>query len=83
MLTARLEGKDLELESIREDGADMLQKVGGPLAFRRVILSSYLSFVNSLFRCGSVVAISFSLRVCSYSSTKLGLYVQETGEGGS
>ncbi|CAN0224386.1 unnamed protein product, partial [Ectocarpus fasciculatus] len=27
MLTARLEGKDLELESIREDGADMLQKV--------------------------------------------------------
>ncbi|CAN0362635.1 unnamed protein product, partial [Ectocarpus sp. 12 AP-2014] len=31
MLTARLEGKDLELESIREDGADMLQKMSSTL----------------------------------------------------
>ncbi|CAM9451894.1 unnamed protein product, partial [Ectocarpus sp. 12 AP-2014] len=32
MLTARLEGKDLELESIREDGADMLQKMSSTLS---------------------------------------------------
>lgn len=29
MLTAKLEGKDMELESIKEDNSDMLQKVGG------------------------------------------------------
>lgn len=32
VLAARLEGKDLELESIKDDNGDMLQKVGGAAA---------------------------------------------------
>lgn len=51
MLTARLEGKDLELESIREDGADMLQKVGGALTFCCVLSHCicFFSFFRSSF----------------------------------
>lgn len=43
MLAARLEGKDLELESIKEDNADMLHQVRGGSGTCRNLTREYAS----------------------------------------